>query len=245
VETGELINRLESDGRLLIAAARRAGWDAPVPGTEWNVRELVTHIGGIHRWAADVVATGSSTLSTAAGKAVGAGPADDELAEWYASGHAALVATLRSAAADVECATFLPADSPRHFWSRRQAHETAIHRADAEGAAGGDVTRFEATFAQDGIAEMLRGFAARRSNAVDRKAVLGLDAADGPSWLVTFGGERIEVDQVGVLDGTDVIVRGTSCDLYRWLWNRPSEAVVDGDPEVAALWSDQIKVRWN
>jgi hypothetical protein len=130
-----------------------------------------------------------------------------------------------------------------HFWSRRQAHETAIHRVDAEGAAGDEVTLFDTTFAQDGIAEIVRGFAARRSNAV--KATLGLDAADGPSWLITFGGERIEADESEDLVGTDVTIRGVSSDLYRWLWNRPSDAVVDGDAEVAAEWSDTVKVRWN
>ena len=44
---------------------------------------------------------------------------------------------LRSAPADLDCFTFLPAESARHFWARRQAHETAIHRVDAENAAGG------------------------------------------------------------------------------------------------------------
>ena len=35
-----------------------------------------------------------------------------------------------------ECWTFLPAPSPRAMWARRQAHETAIHRVDAQLAAG-------------------------------------------------------------------------------------------------------------
>ena len=244
MEVAALVNRLESEGQALIAAAGRAGWDAPVPATEWNVRELVTHTGGIHRWAADVVTTGSATLDTAAAKAVGSGPEDDELAEWYENGLAALVATLRSAPAELACATFLPADSALHFWARRQAHETAIHRVDAQGAAGDEIEVFDAAFAQDGMAELLRGFARRRSNAVDRVATLGLDAADGPSWRVSFGGERTEADESEDLVGTDVTIRGVSSDLYRWLWNRPSDAVVDGDEEVAALWTATVRVRW-
>jgi uncharacterized protein (TIGR03083 family) len=244
MEVAALVNRIESDGQLLIAAARRAGWDAPVPRTEWTVRELVTHTGGIHRWAADIVTTCSETGSTPAGEAVGSGPDDDELAEWFENGHAALVATLRSAPAELECFTFLPADSPLHFWARRQAHETAIHRVDAESAAGREVTLFDAAFAQDGMAEVLLGFGARKRNAVPRAATLGLDAADGPSWLVTFGGEQIEAVESEDLVGTDVTVRGVSSDLYRWLWNRSSDAVVDGDAEVAALWSETVRVRW-
>ena len=245
MQPAALIDHIESDGRLLIAAARRAGWDAQVPGCEWNVRELVKHTGGIHRWAASVVNACSPTLGTDAGRAVGSGPDDDELAEWFEAGHAALVATLRSAAPDLECATFLPADSPRHFWSRRQAHETAIHRVDAEGAASGDVTPFEVGFAQDGIGEMLRGFVASRPKPPERQATFGFAAADGPSWLATFRDDRIDVEQTEQLDLADVTVRGTSSDLYRWLWNRPSDAKIDGDVEVAKLWADTIKIRWN
>ena len=245
MQVPSLIDQLATDGVLLIDAARRAGWDASVPGTEWNVRELVTHTGGIHRWAADIVTTRSSTSETLAGQAVGTGPDDDELVEWFQNGHAALVETLRSAPSDLECFTFLPSDSAVHFWSRRQAHETAIHRVDAENATGGPVTLFEPAFAQDGIGEILNGFARRRSNAIPTTATVGLDAADGPSWLITFGGERIEAIESDDLVGTDVAVRGLSSDLYLWLWNRPSDAVVDGDAEVAAQWAGTVRVRWS
>ena len=54
--------------------------------------------------------------------------------------------TLRTADPAVRCWTFLPAPSPLAFWARRQAHETAIHRADAQLAAG-PVTPFAADFA--------------------------------------------------------------------------------------------------
>jgi uncharacterized protein (TIGR03083 family) len=243
VDVSSLIGRLALDGPLLIDAAQRAGWDTKVPATKWTVRQLVTHVGGVHRWAADIVTTCSRTTNTPAGDAVGTGPGDDELVEWFQNGHAALLETLRSAPPDLDCATFLPADSPLHFWARRQAHETAIHRADAEGAAGA-VTPFDAAFAQDGIAEILNGFAHRRSNAIETKARIGLDAADGPSWLITLGGERIECAQSEDLVGTEVAVRGLSHDLYLWLWNRPCEAVVDGDAAIAALWPRTVRVRW-
>jgi uncharacterized protein (TIGR03083 family) len=245
MEAASLIGQLTAEGQLLIDAARRAGWDAPVPATKWTVRELVIHVGGVHRWAADIVTACRDSGDTAAGKAVGSGPADDELAEWFENGHAALVETLRAAPDELDCFTFLPADSPRQFWARRQAHETAIHRVDAEGAAGDDVTPASPAFAQDGIREILNGFARRRSNAIPVKATLGLDAADGPSWLVRFGGELIESEQTEDLTGTDVTMRGLSSDLYLWLWNRPSQAVADGDAEVAARWTGAVRVRWS
>jgi uncharacterized protein (TIGR03083 family) len=244
VDVTSLVDRLASDGAALAAAAHAAGLDAPVPGTEWDVRALVTHVGGIHRWAADIVATRSTSPDTDAGRAVGSGPADPDLLDWFRAGHQALVGTLRAAPADLECFTFLPAASPLHFWARRQAHETAIHRADAQAAAGA-VEPFPEDFAQDGIAEMLEGFARRRSNFDATPGTIGLDPVDGAPWLITLGGERVEAHPAeGPLD-TDVTVGGRSSDLYLWLWNRPAQAVVDGDEAVAASWAATVRVRWS
>ena len=237
-----LIDALAADGPRLAAAAVSAGWNAPVPGCpEWTVRDLLVHTGGVHRWAADIVRERRDTFATAAGDAVGEGPPDADLTDWFAAGHAGLVEALRAAPDDLQCATFLPADSPRHFWARRQAHETAIHRADAEQAAG-ITPAYGADLAQDGIAEVLGGFARRRSNAIATPGRLALRASDGPSWLVTFGGEKNEAT---VSDDTgDATVSGTSSQLYLWLWNRPSAAEASGDVRVARLWRG-VRVRWS
>jgi uncharacterized protein (TIGR03083 family) len=237
-----LIDSLAADGPRLAEAAAAAGWEARVPGCpEWTVRDLVVHTGGVHRWAADMVRECRDGFDTAAGEAVGTGPADGALLDWFREGHEALVAALREAPDDLACATFLPADSPRHFWARRQAHETAIHRADAEQAAGGAPT-YDADFAQDGIGELLLGFGRRRSTAIATPGRLALRAGDGPSWLVTFGGEKIEA-AVSDADG-DATVGGTSSDIYLWLWNRPSPAEVSGDDSVAQSWRT-VRVRWS
>jgi uncharacterized protein (TIGR03083 family) len=150
--------------------------------------------------------------------------------------------------------TFLPAPSALAFWARRQAHETAIHRADAQAAAG-TVTPFDAPFAQDGIAELLLGFAARRSNAVESPGTLRLHALDGPDWLVTLGGERTLAEPIPD-DAADrkpvdvgkaapgATVTATSSELYLWLWNRPAQVSVAGDTALAEQWR-QVRVRWS
>jgi uncharacterized protein (TIGR03083 family) len=230
-------------GAAAAAAAGPLGWDTPAPGLDWDVRQVVTHVGGVHRWATQVVSGAPPEHVEAASAVVGVGPPDDELVDWLGLGYEALVSALAAAPDDLDAVTFLPAESPKHFWARRQAHETAIHRADVENAAGG-APDYDADFAQDGIAELLLGFARRRANAIPAPGTLGLDAVDGASWLLTFGGERIEAVPTEDLTGTDVTVRGLSSDLYLWLWNRPSEAFADGDPDVAALWSS-VRVSWS
>ena len=242
MQTDSLLATLPADGARLAAAAERAGWDAPVPATEWQVRDLVVHVGGVHRWATDIVRTGSSSGDTDAGRSVGAGPSDAELLDWFRDGVTALVETLHSAPPDLECFAFLPAESPRAFWVRRQAHETAVHRADVE-RAGGELVSFDANFAQDGIAEMLTGFARRRSNAISTPATILLRATDGDPWTIVLGGDRIEAEAT-MNDPADVTIVGSSGDLYQWLWNRPSPVRIDGDQSAAELWRS-VQVRWS
>ncbi len=235
------LEHLAADGAVLADTAERVGLDARVFACNWSVRELVTHTSGIHRWAADIVRTGAKSTATDAAGAVGHGPGDDELIAWFRDGHAALIDTLRTAPDNLECAAFLPASSPRAFWARRQAHETAIHRADAE-SAGGSISPFDAEFAQDGIGEMLLGFAARKSNAIATPGVLGLHATDGDPWRVTFGGEHIEATR-GDDGAAGATVSGSSSDLYLWLWNRPAAVTIEGDTAVADAWHS-VRVRW-
>ena len=239
----ELLDQLAADGPRLADAAARADWDAPVPDTEWRLRDLVTHVGGVHRWATEIVSTGSPGPDVASGAVVGTGPDDGDLLDWFRDGHAALVVALRAAPDDLSCFTFLPADSPRHFWLRRQAHETAIHRLDAERSAGVR-TPFPADFAQDGIGEIVGGFAGRPRRRVDRDAALRLAAPDGPSWLIRFSPGRIEGSPGGDTELADATVRGTSDELYRWLWNR-GPAEVEGDAAVAELWGRAVRVTWS
>jgi uncharacterized protein (TIGR03083 family) len=220
VLTTDLIDHVAADGTLLATAAEHAGWDAPVPNLDWTVRDLVTHVGGVHRWATDIVTTAGQDLGTAAGAAVGTGPDDDELLDWFLAGHAGLVTALSAA----------------------PAHETAIHRADAQGADGADSV-FDADFAQDGIRELVHGFARRKSNSIRQSATVLLAATDAPVWTLTFGGDRIEAEETSTESAT-ATVRGSSSDLYLWLWNRPSAAHVSGDEGVAQLWHDTVRVRW-
>ena len=165
MDVDEHLDALRREGELLVAAAAKAGLDAAVPTCpEWRVRDLVAHTGGVHRWAAAHVGDALvDEMDDVRVKAVfDSAPADDALLDWCRAGHAALVRTLASAPADTQCWTFMAAPSPVAFWARRQAHETSIHRIDAE-IATGDITTFEGRFAADGIDEILTGFLPRRS----------------------------------------------------------------------------------
>jgi uncharacterized protein (TIGR03083 family) len=231
---------LRTEGDRLVAAVRDADLDANVPGLTWDVRAVALHTGAVHRWAADIVRRRLVTNETGGSVAFApVGLADADLADWLAGGLAALTSTLREAPEDLACFTFVGGIAPRTFWRRRQAHETAVHRADVEATGSEGVTPLSTAFAQDGLAELVGAFATEAGFAASRTGVLLLLPDDGPAWRVCFGGGPNAVT-TGDLDPAeaDAVVRGSSSDVYLWAWNRPSAVEVDGDETVVALWRD-------
>src|SRR5690606_9367186 len=173
----EHIAVLKREGEHLADAIGRADPDQPVPTCpEWTVRELAHHMGRVHRWAAAVVrdAWPDQPTSEDEERIWGTMPADDALEAWVREGHRQIVDALTSAPADLSCWTFLAAPSPLAFWARRQAHETAIHRVDAQTVLG-EPGEVEAAFATDGLDELLLCFFAGRSRRLrnDKPVTLG------------------------------------------------------------------------
>lgn len=256
MEIAEHIDTLDRDGRLLGDAAERAGLAAPVPACPgWRVRDLVRHQTYVHGWAARHVSERLPELIDEADEAaiLGGGPPDGELIAAYRAGHAALVAVLRDADPGVQCATFMPAPSPLAFWARRQAHETAIHRFDAQAAAPGGApwpaAAFEPAFANDGLDELIMGFAPRRRYRARGEGELSLAVRAGDTggrWRVRFAGGATEVMRGA--GAADCVLDGPAAGLYAFLWNRCDSArgavTVSGDPAVLGTWGHSIRVRW-
>jgi uncharacterized protein (TIGR03083 family) len=193
MDVGEHIEALQGQGELLVDAAGRAGLAAKVPSCPgWEVRDLLRHQGYVHRWATRYVAERLPEWvpRLTEPEILASEPPDAGLLSWFRDGHAALVQALRSADPALSCFSFLPAPSPRAFWARRQAHETTIHRVDAE-LADGKVTVIGADLAADGIDELIMGFFGRdadrlseQQRAADRLSVAVRAADAGAEWRV-------------------------------------------------------------
>jgi uncharacterized protein (TIGR03083 family) len=198
----------------------------------------------VHRWAGTYVAYGRTGPDVELEEV----PSDAELLQWFRQGHERLVVALQKAPSDLEAWAFLPAPSPLAFWARRQAHETTIHRADAEAAAGGQL-EVEPALAVDGIDELLLGFYAgrgRRRLAADPPLTLGIatTGARPEAWSVVIGPEGREMSR-GRATG-DCVVTGTAGDVYQFLWNRRDRSVVqiEGDDAVLDLWREKARISW-
>jgi uncharacterized protein (TIGR03083 family) len=251
MELAQHIGHLERDGSLLARAAAQAGLGAPVRACEpWRVRDLLAHLGYVHRWATGHVTgqpvRGGGRKSEA--EILASGPPDGELIGWYQAAHADLVTALRTTPPGVSDGAFLPAPSPLAFWARRQAHETAVHRFDAQDAAG-QAGSIDPGFAADGIDELLMGFAYRdRAGPQGGTRVLQVRTSDtGHGWQVDIGPRGI----TGVRRATgeaDCVLHGPAGQLYLVLWNRRpvhSDGVtVTGQRDLLRFWRDDMRVTW-
>ncbi len=217
---------------------------------DWTLYQLTEHLGQTHRWATAIVTQPATTAparselnATAAPEAAGA------LSTWLRDGAGALVDAIR--AADPQTPVWSWAgDHSLGFWARRMAHETAVHRADAELALGREFT-LEADLAADAISEWL-GFLSL-PQAVEHRPELAELRGDGQilhlhstdpglgeagEWIVrrTPSGP---VWEHGHAKG-NVAVRGPVVSLLLVMMRRvpPSQAPIDvlGDARVLEHW---------
>ncbi len=219
----DFLDVITREANALATAARSVGPDAAVPATpEWTMAKLVKHTGTTHRWVMAVAAT----REFANPGDLDLGLPDDEggYPDWIEAGAATLVTTLAAMDPDSAMWSWGP-DQHVRFWSRRMAHETAIHRWDAQSATGASGS-IEFGLAVDGIDERLENLTASLGfGPLGPQALQGhgetihLHATDGDGeWLLQFGAEGITVSREHAKG--DVAVRGPASDLLLYLVGR-------------------------
>jgi uncharacterized protein (TIGR03083 family) len=222
----------------LASAARAVGPDPTVPAVpEWTMAKLVKHTGTTHAWARANVERGGEFVSPA-DLDLGLPASPGDYPDWLEAGAAAFATVV--GAADPDAPTWSWGnDSHVRFWSRRMAHETTIHRWDAESATGAQAP-IALDLAVDGIDERLEHlvpsmeFNAAGAGALDGEGEsvhLHCTDADG-EWFLRFAPDGFTFTREHAKG--DVAVRGPASDLLLWLVGRgPLDALeVLGDPGV-------------
>jgi uncharacterized protein (TIGR03083 family) len=222
--------------------------DRPVPTCPgWTFKQLATHVGRGHRWAAEIVATRASAPVSTRDVPNGRMPDDPSQHQAWLAESADLVADAVTAVGDDPVWTFT-GPRPARWWARRRAHEAAVHLADAQLAAGRDVDLAPA-FAADGVDEWLSLVMA--STAIpDQARELGGDGQtlhfhatdpglDGTGeWLVTRVPSGLIVERGHAK--ADVAVRAPAARLLLLLTRRlPAE-----DPGVEVFGEQALLTHW-
>lgn len=228
------LDHLQADGERLATAARSAP-EATVPTCpEWDETKLVQHIGGAHRWVESMVRARSSEMLPFP-RAPKGWP---EMIAWYDEGLGLLVSALRDGGPDVAVWNWAAnGAAPAIFWFRRMAHETSIHRWDAENTVG-DARPIDVELAVDGIDEAA-GMLAMRLSMQPEPALdgpLGLEATDA-AFSRTLHLTPGALEQTDGTAGAVAVVRGTASDIQLWLTGRgasgSSSISVEGDRSLA------------
>ncbi|WP_249997802.1 maleylpyruvate isomerase family mycothiol-dependent enzyme [Actinoplanes sp. M2I2] len=214
---------LEAEAGRLGPAAAGQDPGAIVPACpEWTVRDLVSHVGTGHRFAATIIETGAPARY----ERIDAPAEPAAWTPWLLDGARRLNAAVSSHGFDGAVWTWHPRHQTAGFWLRRMVHDQIIHRFDA--AQDGDLAP---DLAADGIADSLLTFevigALRGDGETLRFRATDLSrtwhvtlTSDGPAWT--------EDDRPA-----DVTVTAPARELLLVLNRRLPAPELAGDP---ALW---------
>lgn len=220
---------------------------SPVPSCpEWSVGDLVRHLGSIYQWVRGTAAAGS--VERPEPRVIGddvPAATDAAVLPWFDTQLAELLSVLESVDADQPAWNWAPQAKKAGFWHRRMAHETVIHRWDAQLSVG-MTEPIETKLAGDTIAEVLDSWlpAGRRHTDEDVHGIVQLTASDlGHQWTIRLRGKGIALLDTDTLLDDDshparALATGNASDLALALWGRLNWDVLDiaGDePLLTAL----------
>jgi uncharacterized protein (TIGR03083 family) len=215
--------------------------ERPVPTCpEWTFRQLATHVGRGHRWAAQIVATRATVPIPMREVADGKLPEDPARhAQWLNAGADQVIEAVTGAGGDPVWT--MTGMRPAGFWARRRAHETAVHLADAQLAVGQDVD-LAPEDAADAVDEWLALVALRTELRGDGQS-LHFHATDPGlagtgEWLVTRTPSGVTVAHGHAKAG--VAVRGPAVSLLLVLTRR----LPSSDPAVEILGEQAFFADW-
>jgi len=251
-----LHDHLRTDGEVVALALAEAP-DAAVPTCPgWNVAKLALHVGLAHVWAGEQVRRGTS--DPLAWSDLPRAPAGRERLDWLRQATADLLSALDQADPEAPAGQWLGMAVTAAFWSRRMAHETAVHRVDADVALGRRPT-LERALGADGVDELLgvilpRVVASRSAGDLPTSS-LCLAATDVEvAWRVeitTPGALQVEHGKrPGALQPATATLSGPAGTLDLWGWGRlgnaePSgtgELDVQGDDAAVAAWRNLLRL---
>lgn len=217
----------------LRAAAVAAGPDAPVPTCpRWTVHRLVGHLGRVYSWVTGAIADPANRDIAAEYPP----QTWEALLHWWDSQHDALVEAFGTDPAAPAWVPYARYEQCVASWARRMAHETAVHRLDAEQATSARRAVFDPEFAADGIDELLTMLVPSRdrwSEAMAAGSVLVHATDVGSGWVLRLSpGAPPQVEMVTAGSSgfsADLTIAGNADAVYRAVWQRPNDATVTGD----------------
>ncbi|GAA4962679.1 maleylpyruvate isomerase family mycothiol-dependent enzyme [Actinoplanes utahensis] len=234
----ELLSLIEARSAALRAAAAVVpDRTVAVPGCPgWSLTDLITHLGGVHRFWAATVALGDDSGPPAPEHHGDLAPHGD-LLDWSAASTELLLSRLREAGPEAPSWAWWAGSDAAPLTAgaiaRHQVQEAAVHAFDAQEAAGRPEP-LPAAVAVDGVGEFLTVWMGSREAWPHRPARVAFQAIEGPSWTLDLSPAGARTDPPASGDPV-TRVQATASDLVLALYRRIplADVRVDGDREVA------------
>jgi len=234
----ELLTAVRGEGESILAAAGQ-GLDVAVPTCgDWRMPDLLTHVGSVYRRVATVVGERATTAVPWQPPADGI---EDPVA-YLADALEDVVQALSEADADTPVWNWSGENQVAYFWARRMAHESAVHRYDAQRAH--EVAQpIDAALAHDGLGELFDVILPRvveRDQLTLPDATYCFVAAEDASWTVRLRADGVE--RLDAANSPDVTVRGTTSALLLAAYSRVpwTSLDVEGDSSCLDEWSKRF-----
>jgi len=237
MEQNEYLDAVERESTAFIAAVDGAlDYAIPTCG-HWTMRDLAGHLGKV--WAIATANVAAATDAPTPPGEAGHLPEDDaEVVDWLNERRSAMLNTFRATGPDEDAWSFAPDNHTAGFWQRRMAHETAIHRWDAENGLG-EAGALDPELSRDGINEYFAvglRYSSAKPNRVYPSETLHLHRTDGDGeWMLRGEEDQVEVTEEHAKG--DAAVRGSAEALLLWIWGRSDDGVeVLGATHAADAW---------
>ena len=210
--------------------------DTPVPACpDWRVRDLVHHVGSVHRRFRRVAEEGWMRRPPPLDPDDRPAPSDDRITAWAEREAERLLVALASLDPAAPRWNFTTGPQVGAFIPRRMLHETTIHRWDLEDATGA-AGPIREEVAIDGVHEYLEVLLLRSGDWHGDPAVVRTSLRGGPRLdLMLRPGEQASVQVDG--DPTappDAILEAAPVEmLLAWWGRRPlTTLLTSGDDEL-------------
>ena len=241
--TSKILARAIREEAAALARAGELGLDAPVPRyPDWSVADLLCHTGDVHRWVTRLIE--ERARERLPREALGRQVKQAALTSWFRDGVDRLVDLLEMT--DPAMLVWTPSDDRSlRFWQRRMAHETAIHRWDAQ-SAHGIMEPIRAWLAHSGLTESLVrhlpvGDGEPIAGSGERLRLRCLD--ERGDWVVTLLPTGVRVEPSVPSAELDATIVGTASDLWLLVTGRSfgAELKLNGDPVALERFEDALR----
>ncbi|WP_419907948.1 maleylpyruvate isomerase family mycothiol-dependent enzyme [Candidatus Poriferisodalis sp.] len=214
-------------------------WASGVPSCgDWTLEALIAHCATVWTFVRSSVTAGTRVDPAAVARPPGS------VSQWHADAFSALTDLMTGRPSDAEAWTWDPENQSMSFWWRRMAHESTMHRWDAEAALGITPAPIAPGLAVDGIDELFDVYVRLRRPdgfAGDGETV-HLHATDAHGeWVITRTPDGMQVERTHAK--SDVAARGPAQDLLLFVWGRigPERLETFGRTDLLDEWQRDVR----